>query len=220
MDRKQAKRVRKALKSIRARFLIFIKKLSDPDFKLIGMKPWRELWNRKTSRRLFLNQSYLNYSGNVPAKLNVTIGCLTTDSRSFWLLFRSEVGDFIIRVIIFEMVSLIIRLRDKYSPRDLQIDVPTTSKESVCGPISVTLPKTWRKDAQCTCSDVKRILAGASGSSTCPLLCYLRVPARNNYLWNTMFVMFQKTLDSKEKAFWKKHFGKKHLVMFSISLQL
>ncbi|KAL0273795.1 UNVERIFIED_CONTAM: hypothetical protein PYX00_006385 [Menopon gallinae] len=156
---------------------------NDSERKLYDMKPWRDLWNRKTSRRLFLNQSYLTFNGDGPAKLNVTIACLTTDSQSFWLLFRSEVGDFIIRM-----------------------EVLTTSKGASCGPIYVTLPKTWSKNAQCTCSDVKRNLAGMNGSVNCPLLCYLKVPSRNNFLWDTMFFMFQKTLDSKEKVFWKKHF--------------
>lgn len=69
-------------------------------------------------------------------------------------------------------------------------------------------PESWSKDAVCTCADIDRSLRiGARMVSSCPLLFHIKIPMRNQAMWETVYAMFQKTLDSKEKAFWSKHFG-------------
>ncbi|XP_060830391.1 cilia and flagella-associated protein 47-like [Bombus pascuorum] len=60
---------------------------------------WSELRLRKIPRRLFLNQnSIVVKEGTKIAYLSVTVACLSPSHRSFWIIFQSKMGDFIIQI--------------------------------------------------------------------------------------------------------------------------
>ncbi|XP_043513633.1 cilia- and flagella-associated protein 47-like [Frieseomelitta varia] len=60
---------------------------------------WCELCLRKIPRRLFLNQNSIIVKGSTKvAHLSVTVACLSPSHRSFWIIFQSKIGDFIIQI--------------------------------------------------------------------------------------------------------------------------
>ena len=53
----------------------------------------------KVPTRLWLNEKVLNVLENSQTvNLSINIACMVCDSRSFWIVFQSDVGDFIIQV--------------------------------------------------------------------------------------------------------------------------
>lgn len=60
---------------------------------------WSELRSRKIPRRLFINQSHLKpEEGSKSAKLPITLVCLSPKLKSFWLIFKSDMSEFIVQV--------------------------------------------------------------------------------------------------------------------------
>ncbi|XP_011873042.1 PREDICTED: uncharacterized protein LOC105564890 [Vollenhovia emeryi] len=60
---------------------------------------WRELRARKVPRRLFLNQeSIVVAEGASEVHLSISVACIAPKQRTFWLIFQSKTGDFIIQI--------------------------------------------------------------------------------------------------------------------------
>lgn len=65
----------------------------------LKLSKWADLENRKVPRRLFINQESISVLENsYNAELSITVACIAPTQRSFWIVFESENGDFIIQV--------------------------------------------------------------------------------------------------------------------------
>ncbi|XP_015513990.2 cilia- and flagella-associated protein 47-like [Neodiprion lecontei] len=65
----------------------------------LKLSGWADLRNRKVPRRLFLNQKTIIAKENAfQAHLSMTVACIAPTKRSFWIVFESGIGDFIIQI--------------------------------------------------------------------------------------------------------------------------
>lgn len=142
---------------------------------------WPEEKQRKVPKRIMSNTVRLQINDEGVGNLDLTICCVTTQEKTFWVIFKNaDAGDFTIKI----------------------VTVPETDFKTHT-PLITVLPEQF-KTFKCSCRGSENFIAKAR----CPRTLIIKVPCRNDFLWNAVTKLMMQIVDERDLSFWKKYLGK------------
>lgn len=135
--------------------------------------------NRRIPRAITCSDVLLQFDDEGIGNYHINACCITTSKTSTWVIFtNSTFGNFTINIII----------------------MPEFHDDLYCN-LEVPLRTMFRK-ANCTCKNGPNLM-----NKACPRRIPLKIPCRNEFLWNALSDLVLSTADKTELDFWKRYIG-------------
>ncbi|XP_031343517.1 uncharacterized protein LOC116171024 isoform X2 [Photinus pyralis] len=135
--------------------------------------------NRRIPRAITCSDVLINFDDEGIGSYRINACCITTSKTSTWVIFtNSTFGNFTINIII----------------------MPQFHDDLYCN-LEVPLGTIFRK-ANCTCKNGANLM-----NKGCPRRIPLKIPCRNDFLWNALSDLVLGTADETEIDFWKRYIG-------------
>ncbi|KAF2878752.1 hypothetical protein ILUMI_27427 [Ignelater luminosus] len=150
------------------------------DIRTCKIMHWAEEKQRKVPKRMISNTVRLQFNNEGIGNFDLTICCVTTQEKTFWIIYKNvDVGDFTVKI----------------------VTVPETDTKMQL-PLTVVLPEQF-KTFKCSCRGSENFITKAR----CPRTLIIKVPCRNDFLWNAVTELMMKIVDERDLPFWKTYLG-------------